>query len=130
MNWLPQRKSPHWRTVTLVGWIIVTIALWGIRFLLVQQTFTFTHAFRFLLLSLILNAGLGLFGWLGLRRLWLCGMLGTLLGLLMMALTSSDHTGWEDLAGLLNFIVATCLGILVGAILELLAWIYGVWRRS
>lgn len=130
MNWLPQRNSPRWWIVTLVGWIFVTAALWGIRFLVVRQTFTFTHAFRFLLLSLVLNFGFGLFGWLGLRRLWLCGMLGTLLGLLMMAFTTGGQTGWEDLASLLNFFVATGLGIVVGAVLELLAWIYGGWRRN
>jgi len=130
MNWLPQRYHPRWWGIASAGGIIVTVALWGIRFLILEQAFTFTHAFRFLLLSVVLNAGLGLFGWLGMRRLWLCGMLGTLLGLLMMGLTSDGHTGWEDLAGLLNFIVVTCLGILVGAILELLAWVYRGWRRS
>lgn len=129
MGWLPRQRSPRWWVITGASFVIVTLILWFVRFQIIHQPFTTTHAFRYSLVSFILTLWLGFFGWLGLRRLWFCGMLGTLLGLLMMALTSGDDSGWGDLISLMNFFLAIGLGILVGVVLELLAWVYGAWRR-
>jgi len=130
MGWMPEPRSSRWWGMAGASSAIVTILLWLIRFVIADQSFAFNYAFRYMLLAVILSLMLGLMGWLGLRRLWLCGSAGIALGLLMMALSSGGNSGWEDLISLLNFFMMTGLGVAAGALLDLLAWVYGAWSRK
>lgn len=130
MNGLPHKRSHRWWIFALASSVITTIILSLIRFDVLGQLFTLTHAFRLFLLGAGLSLALGFAGWLGLRRLWLCGTGGIALGLLMMASSSGDRSGWEDLISLLNFFLATGLGIALGLSVELLLWLFRLWRSG
>jgi len=129
MSWLPFPRSSRWWILAGASGAIVTMLFWFIRFSVMGQSFSLTYALRFLLLGAGLCLALGLLGWLGLRRLWLCATMGIALGLLMMGMASGGNSGWEDLISLMNFFVATGFGIAVGVVLELVVWMFGIRRQ-
>lgn len=130
MKWMPEVRNHRWWTIAAISTIIVAAGFWSIRFAVLGDQFTITHASRFLLLSALLSFLLGLCGWLGLRRIWLSGTAGIAIGLLMMAMSSGSKSGWEDLISLINFFMMTGIGLAFGIVLELLAWIFGKRRPS
>ncbi|MBD2871345.1 hypothetical protein [Paenibacillus arenilitoris] len=123
MRWLPAARSGQWWVYAGVSSLVVSILLWLIRFALLGQTFTGVHAFRFMLLAVILSFLIGFAGWLGARRLWLLSTLGMAAGLIMMASYARNRTGWEDLISLFAFLEAVVAGFAVGLVVEAVYWI-------
>jgi len=103
--------------------------LWLVRFGLLGQTFTYTHALRFLLLAIVLCTIAGVAGWLGARYIGLGSAVGILAGLTWMATATRDATGWEDLIGLIGFWFASAFGLAAGVIAELVAAIVRLLTR-
>lgn len=126
---VPQRRSKMWLLWMLAYTIFTTLVLWVSRFALGGNEFSPTFALRFLLLSLVLAAIINGFGWLGARWLWLLTSVGLAAGLAIMAhYSTSDLSGWEDLASFLGFMQAIIIGFGLGVIAEIIALI-ARWRR-
>jgi hypothetical protein len=101
-----------------VSSLFISILLWIIRFVLLGQPFTGMHAFRFMLLAILLSFFFGFTGWLGARKLWLCSNIGVAAGLVLMAFYSREVTGWEDLISFVVFLEAVAAGFVVGLVVE------------
>jgi hypothetical protein len=118
MSWIPAERSSGWWLLAGASSLLVSILLWIIRFLLLGQPFTGMHAFRFMVLAIILSFLFSFTGWLGARWLWLLSNLGLVLGLILMAVYSRNMTGWEDLVSFLVFLEAVAAGFVIGLIIE------------
>ncbi|OBZ11344.1 hypothetical protein [Bacillus sp. FJAT-26390] len=118
MSWIPAERSSGWWLLAGASSLLVSILLWVIRFLLLGQPFTGMHAFRFMVLAILLSFLFSFAGWLGAKWLWLFANLGLALGLLLMAVYSRDMTGWEDLVSFLVFLEAVAAGFILGLIIE------------
>lgn len=118
MRWIPAARSSQWWLLAGVSSLLVSILLWIIRFLILGQPFTGIHAFRFMILAVVLSFLFSFTGWLGARRLWLLSNLGTVIGLILMAIYSRDLTGWEDLISFIVFLEAVAAGFILGLIVE------------
>ncbi|WP_169090577.1 hypothetical protein [Paenibacillus sp. PL91] len=118
MSWIPAEKSSGWWLLAGASSLLVSILLWMIRFLILGQPFTGMHAFRFMVLAIILSFLFSFTGWLGARWLWLLSNLGLVLGLILMAVYSRNMTGWEDLVSFLVFLEAVAAGFVIGLIIE------------
>jgi hypothetical protein len=123
MRWIPAARSSHWWLLAGASSLLIGILLWIIRFLILGQPFTGMHAFRFLLLAVVLSFFLGAAGWLGARKLWLFSNLGIVTGLVLMAMYSRDTTGWEDLISFIVFLEAVAAGFIVGLVVEVISLI-------
>ena len=129
MRWMPDSRSAQWWKLGGITFILATLLLWFMRFVVVGQTFTYLHAFRFMMLAGVIVLLITLAGWLGARWLWLASMAGLAAGFLFMApYAGSDQTGWGDLASLLAFMQAVILGMLAGIAIELGAWGWRAWQ--
>lgn len=118
MRWIPAARSSQWWLLAAVSSLSMSILLWIIRFLVFDQPFTGMHAFRFMVLAVILSLLFSFTGWLGAGRLWLLSNLGTVIGLILMIVYSRDKTGWEDLISIIIFLEAAAAGFIVGLIVE------------
>ncbi|WP_053373121.1 hypothetical protein [Paenibacillus sp. FJAT-27812] len=118
MSWIPAERSSGWWLLAGASSLLVSILLWVIRFLLLGQPFTGMHAFRFMVLAILLSFLFSFAGWLGAKWLWLFANLGLALGLILMAVYSRDMTGWEDLVSFLVFLEAVAAGFILGLIIE------------
>ncbi|CAM4377551.1 hypothetical protein L1N85_24935 [Paenibacillus alkaliterrae] len=118
MRWIPAARSGQWWMFAGVSSLLVSLLLWLIRFVALGQPFTGAHAFRFMMLAVILSFLFSFTGWLGARRLWLFSNIGLFIGLILMALYSRDVTGWEDLISFLVFLQAVAAGFVAGLIVE------------
>ncbi|WP_217592576.1 hypothetical protein [Cohnella sp. GbtcB17] len=129
MRVIPASRSKRWLSWGATSWLVTTLLFWLIRFAVLGQPWTAVHAFRFLLVALVVSAFAALCGWLGARRLALSTLAGNLLGLLLMAFVSRGNTGWEDLSSLLVYMELLGLGLAVGVVLELVVWLVGRTRH-
>lgn len=129
MRVIPGSRSKQWFTWFAASWLVTTLLLWLVRFVVLGQSWTGVHAFRFCLIALVVSAVASISGWLGARRLALSIQAGNLLGLLCMAIASRDKTGWEDLASLLIYMELLAIGLAVGLVLELLGFLRVKARR-
>ncbi|EFM10485.1 hypothetical protein PaecuDRAFT_2921 [Paenibacillus curdlanolyticus YK9] len=129
MRWIPAARSRHWFVATYISAIVMAVLLNLIRFELLEQKLTLTHALRFTLLALALTVIPGLLGWFGARLFWLFAMLGNAVGLALMAQASRAMTGWEDLTSLLMFLFAVIGGYAVGLVAELIQWVVRAARK-
>jgi hypothetical protein len=118
MSWIPAARSSQWWVLAGVSSLFISILLWIIRFVLLGQPFTGMHAFRFMLLAILLSFFFGFTGWLGARKLWLCSNIGVAAGLVLMAFYSREVTGWEDLISFVVFLEAVAAGFVVGLVVE------------
>lgn len=121
MRWIPEKGSGKWWIYSGISTVAVGAIIWLIRFGLLGQTFTGTHAIRMLLLAAAVSVVYNLVGWLGARWLWGFSYAGLFAGLLSMATYAGRATGWEDLASMLSFLVLTAGGIAVGIVAEIVA---------
>ena len=71
-----------------------------------------------MILAVVLSFLFSFTGWLGARKLWLLSNLGTVIGLILMAVYSRDQTGWEDLISFIVFLEAAAAGFILGLIVE------------
>lgn len=125
MRAIPAAHSDSWyKLIFPVTSMLTVVMLLLIRFVLFGQPFTLTIALRFTLLAVILCAIAGLAGWLGARITWLFIMFSVLIGLLWMAYISTTETGWEDITSLLIFVYCVLLGLVLGPLAELAAFLY------
>lgn len=118
MRFIPAERSAHWWLLAGASSLLFSVLLWIIRFLVLGQPFTGMHAFRFMVLAIVLSFLFSFTGWVGAKRLWLLSNLGTVIGLLLMAVYSRDVTGWEDLVSFLVFLEAVAAGFILGLIVE------------
>lgn len=118
MRWIPAARSSQWWILAGASSLFISILLWIIRFVLLGQPFTGMHAFRFMLLAVILSFFFGFTGWIGTRKLWLFSNIGVVAGLILMAFYSRDVTGWEDLISFIVFLEAVAAGFIVGLVVE------------
>lgn len=118
MSWIPAARSSQWWILAGASSLFISILLWIIRFVLLGQPFTGMHAFRFMLLAVILSFFFGFTGWIGTRKLWLFSNIGVVAGLILMAFYSRDVTGWEDLISFIVFLEAVAAGFIVGLVVE------------
>jgi hypothetical protein len=118
MSWIPAERSSGWWLLAGASSLLVSILLWIIRFLVLGQPYTGMHAFRFMVLAILLSFLFSFAGWLGAKWLWLLANLGMALGLILMAAYSQDMTGWEDLVSFLVFLEAVAAGFILGLIIE------------
>lgn len=118
MRWIPAERSSQWWLLAGISSLLISILLWIIRFMVLGQPFTGVHAFRFMMLAIVLSFLFSFTGWLGARSLWLFSNLGIAFGLILMAIYSRDLTGWEDLVSFLIFLEAVAAGFIVGLIVE------------
>ncbi|OMF21170.1 hypothetical protein BK133_28750 [Paenibacillus sp. FSL H8-0548] len=118
MRWIPAARSNQWWLLAGASSLLVSILLWIIRFLILGQPFTGLHAFRFMVLAVVLSFLFSFTGWLGARKLWLLSNIGMFIGLVLMAMYSRNMTGWEDLISLLVFLEAVAAGVAAGLLVE------------
>ncbi|MGO4548449.1 hypothetical protein AB4Z29_27035 [Paenibacillus sp. 2TAB23] len=118
MRWIPAVRSAGWWLLAGASSLLLSILLWVIRFLVLGQPFTGMHAFRFMILAVVLSFLFSFTGWLGAKKLWLFSNLGTLIGLVLMAFYSRNTTGWEDLVSFLVFLEAVAAGFILGLVVE------------
>ncbi|WP_028612827.1 hypothetical protein [Paenibacillus harenae] len=118
MRWIPAARSSQWWLIAGVSSLLTSVLLWIIRFVLLGQPFTGTHAFRFMILAAILSFLFGFTGWLGAWRLWLFSQIGLAAGLVWMGMYANGTTGWEDLISLFAFLEAVVAGFVIGLIIE------------
>ncbi len=130
MNWIPVARSAKWWMCAGISSLAATVALWIVRFVLLDKPFVGVYAFRFMLLAVLLSFLFAFLGWLGARRLWLCSTAGLATGLVMMALYSKDMTGWEDLASLMSFMLATASGLALGILVEIIVLVTRMARKG
>ncbi|MFC3798794.1 hypothetical protein [Cohnella sp. GCM10012308] len=119
MRVIPASRSKQWLFWGAMSWLATTLLFWLVRFVILGQPWTTVHAFRFLLVALVVSAFAAISGWLGARWLALSTLAGNLLGLLFMAFASRGNTGWEDLSSLLVYLELLGLGLVIGVVLEL-----------
>ncbi|MDI4648949.1 hypothetical protein [Cohnella hashimotonis] len=124
MRVIPASRSKQWLSWGATSWLVTTLLFWLMRFVVLGQSWTVVHAFRFLLVALAVSAFAAISGWLGARWLALSVLSGNLLGLLFMAFVSRG-TGWEDLSSLLLYMELLGLGLVVGIVLELVLLLRG-----
>lgn len=118
MSWIPSVRSAGWWLLAGASSLLFSILLWVIRFLVLGQPFTGMHAFRFMVLAVVLSFLFSFTGWLGAKKLWLFSNIGTLVGLVLMAFYSRNMTGWEDLVSFLVFLEAVAAGFILGLVVE------------
>lgn len=131
MRVIPVSRSKQWLSWGAMSWLVTTLLFWLVRFVILGQPWTTVHAFRFLLVALVVSAFAAISGWLGARWLALSTLAGNLLGLLFMAFASRGNTGWEDLASLVVYLELLGLGLAIGIVIEVGRLIAGkAGRRS
>lgn len=119
MNFLPSAKSKAWFRLMAGYGLIVWLLLIVHRFLLLDKHFDAMITLRFAVLALVISGILLLFGWFGARLVWLITTVGIIIGLGQMIIyTYRDMSGWEDLAGLLAFLLFTVGGFALGLVAE------------
>lgn len=121
MKWIPAAKSGKWWGIATGSTIIVCAALWLIRFVHMNQTFTSELAFRMLLLAALISFVFSMAGWFGARWVWGISNIGLIAGLAAMALLGTDKSGWEDLISFLTFLMLLVGGIVAGIVAEVVA---------
>ncbi|MCR2804156.1 hypothetical protein [Paenibacillus soyae] len=121
MRWIPEKDSSKWWVYSGISTVAVGAIIWLIRFGMLGQAFTGTHALRMLLLAAVVSVVYNLVGWLGARWLWGFSYAGLFAGLVSMAAYAGRATGWEDLASMLSFLVLMAGGIVVGIVAEITA---------
>lgn len=130
MRFLPKARSGKWWLIAGCSTLLVSLFLWMIRFGLLEQPLSGTHLFRFFLLAFLLSLVLGIAGWLGARRLWLLSNAGMAAGLILMARSSGERNGWEDLAGFMAFLELTAAGFAAGLLAELVWLVFRRMKRA
>lgn len=118
MRLIPAARSSQWWLFMGASTLLITLLLWLIRFGVLYQTFTVTHAFRFMLLAIIISFLSNFAGWLGARWVWLFSTIGIVVGMIMMAKYARDITGWGDLISVLVFLQAIIIGFAIGLVVE------------
>ncbi len=118
LDLLPARRSSRWLIWFLVYGLAVTAVFWMNRFVVLDHTFEWEFALRFMLLSFILALIVSGLGWLGARWMWAITSVGILGGFILMYMYSGDMTGWEDLASLAAFFMAVIIGLGLGLLVE------------
>jgi hypothetical protein len=129
MRWMPAARSSQWWLIAGVSSLLISILMWVIRFVMLDQPFTGTHAFRFMMLAAIISFLFGFAGWLGAWRLWLLSNAGLAVGLVLMAMHANGTTGWEDLISLFAFLEAVVAGFAVGLITEAIVFIVRLTKK-
>ncbi|NIK78266.1 phosphoglycerol transferase MdoB-like AlkP superfamily enzyme [Paenibacillus castaneae] len=127
MRFIPAARSSAWWLLAGASSILISVLMWIIRFVLLHQPFTGMHAFRFMILAVVLSFLFGFAGWIGAQRLWLLSNAGIVIGLILMAFYSRDLTGWQDLVSFFVFLEAVALSFIVGSIVE---GAFLIWRLA
>lgn len=130
MKYLPAAKSGLWLLWMVIYGLALSLLMWGVRYAVREETFSFTIALRLMLLSYGMAAIVNLFGWLGARWLWLLTTAGIVAGMaVMLWYAYRDLSGWEDLIGFLSFLLIAAAGLVLGALAEGIRFIAAL-RRS
>jgi hypothetical protein len=119
MRFLPAQRSKNWLLWMINYGILLTLALWLNRFVVLHESFSTQPALRFLILAFGLSIIVNGFGWLGARWVWLLTTIGILAGWgLMFYYASREMNGWGDLASFLGFAEGVAFGFGLGLLVE------------
>lgn len=124
MHILPKSKSVRWLWWMLGYGIVLSLLLLVSRYIALGEAVEPVLAFRFVLFAFALAVVVNGFGWLGARLVWAASTLGIAVGVgFMLAYSSRDMSGWEDLAGFLAFMLGGLIGFAVGLLAEGGRWL-------
>lgn len=131
MKFMPPAKSKHWVTWILIYALLLWLPFILHRFVLLGQIFSLTISLRFALLAFVISVIINGLGWLGVHLVWLITTIGIVIGLgLMFTYSSTDMSGWEDLAAFVTFSLITLGGFILGLLTECIYWLIGKVRKS
>lgn len=124
MALLPPSRDPRWLLVFAVTTIVWTSALLGAGYLNSGVAPAWSAA---LTAAKVVGGGAGalaLLGSLGARRTFACAHLGLVVGYaLLLASFSRSADGWADLAGVATFLICGAIGLGLGALADLVAYL-------
>lgn len=117
MSWLPEKRSSRW--LWAAG--LIASVQFGVLGLSTYWLLPNAHP-KYLalgLLAIVTGCVIGLLGWLGARWFALFTSVGLLLGLILMIKIFAGNGGWEDLVGLMSFMVFLAGGAAMGLLVEI-----------
>lgn len=126
MRWIPARWSRKWIQWELWHALVLTLGLWGVRYVAAGAEPAWDTALRMAVAAVAIATILNVSGWLGGRWIWLLGSIGAAVGLAAMFIVTLDrgHGGWEDLVGVLTFLYLLAIGYGCGLLVEMVLAIY------
>lgn len=124
MDLLPPSRSPWWLLVFVITSIVWTGALLGAGYF---NRGVAPEWPAVLTAAKVVGAGAGalaLLAALGARRTFVCAHLGLVVGYVLL-LNSISHMadGWADLAGVASFLICGAIGVGVGLLADLVAYL-------
>lgn len=130
MNRLPGKLDARWLPWFISYTVLLIIALVSLRFGILDQAFEWKYAARLALLAIGISLIVHMPSWFGARWYWLCATLGIVAGLVSMIGYAGDRSGWEDLSSFLSFLMLSFAGIVVGALVQTVAWVVTATRQK
>lgn len=127
---LPGKLDPRWLSWFIIYTVLLIAALVSLRFVILDQAFEWKYGARFALLSLGISLIVHMPAWFGARWYWLCATLGIVAGLVSMIGYAGDRSGWEDLSSFLSFLMLAFAGMVVGALVQTIAWVVNATRQK
>jgi hypothetical protein len=130
MRFLPAKRSKKWLLWMINYGVLLTLALWLNRFVVLNESFSIQPALSFLILAFGLSILVNGFGWLGARWVWLLTTIGIVAGWgLMFYYASRELSGWGDLASFLGFAEGVVIGFGLGLLVEMVFFISKARKR-
>jgi hypothetical protein len=119
---LPGKYNKRWLVFYIVMILVLGAVLTICRISFFKVNITSRSVFSLFIISIVLSSVTSATGFFGLRVICTFSLIGTALGIIFMLYIYSGKTGWEDIAGLLTFIMVyiifTALGIAVEIIMH------------
>lgn len=121
---LPEKFSKKWITVFIAYTLVLFCLLIGIRFLGISPRLDFFWMAGIFLFCLLVSLIICAFGFWDLRFVFSLATLGIVTGIvLMVSAMFWNKSGWEDLIGVALFLEFLVIGLALGILAELCAFL-------
>lgn len=125
---LPARRSKWWIAVFAVFAAVVFGFFLFVRTVMQGQPVNMQFIVANTVLSLILAFVACIFGYFNAHLVFIFTAAGVIAGMVLMLITISKNTGWEDLIGFILFLEFSVFGFVAGILLQVIHFIYTVTR--
>ncbi len=124
-DFLPEKHDKKWFVLALIYSVVVFASIYLCSQFLLSSGLDPKEVPGIAIVSVAISFIICLFGFFNARWLFICSSGGLFLAICMMIMIFLEEgkTGWEDVIGVISFYLMVLLGIGVGIVAELIAFV-------
>lgn len=119
---LPGKYNRNWLFFYIVMILVLGAVLTISRISFFKAFINSRNIFSLFIVAIVLSSITAGSGYFGAKIICTFSLIGTVLGIIFMLYIYSGKTGWEDIAGLLTFIMIYIIAAAIGVAVELIIY--------